>query len=212
MGQKVNPISFRLGITRSWDSLWYAEKSEYVRNLQQDLEIRKLVNKELVAVGVSRIKVERSTKKVKVIVYVARPGMVLSKKGEDVKRVQGLIEKMSKTNVILNIVETKKADTNAVLIAKAVANQIERRVSHKKAMKRGMETAMKAGSLGIRIIVSGRLGGAEIARTEWYREGRVPLHTMRSDIGYGFTVAKTTYGVIGVKVLVYNGDRGSVEY
>jgi small subunit ribosomal protein S3 len=211
MGQKVNPISLRLGIIRSWDSLWYADK-EYGEYLHQDLKIREFVLRKLSAAGVGRVKVERLAKKVRVLIYVARPGVVLGKKGDEIQKVQKFIENFTSMEVAVDVKEIRKADSHAVLIANNIARQIEKRVSYKKAMKRAIDSAMKAGAQGVKIGVSGRLGGAEIARSEWYKEGRIPLHTLRADVCFGYAIAHTTYGTIGIKVWIYSGDKGNIEY
>lgn len=205
MGQKVNPISMRLGITRTWESVWFAGK-DYATKLQQDLSIRKSVKKALSNAGISRIVIERPSKKVKVIIHAARPGMVIGKKGSDIEKLKLSIEKLTGTDAVINIVEVKKPEIDSTLIAEAIAQQLEKRISFRKAVKRAVQTAMRMGAKGIRVNVSGRLGGAEIARMEWYREGRVPLHTLRADIQYGTAEAHTTYGLIGIKVWVYKGD------
>jgi small subunit ribosomal protein S3 len=210
MGQKVNPISLRLGITRTWESVWFAGK-DYAKKLQQDLSIRKEVKKSLSSAGISRIVIERPAKKVKIIIHAARPGMVIGKKGSDIEKLKQSIEKLTATEALINIVEVKKPEIDSTLIAESVAQQLEKRISFRKAVKRAVQTAMRMGAKGIRVNVSGRLGGAEIARMEWYREGRVPLHTLRADIQYGTAEALTTYGIIGVKVWVYKGDVASYD-
>jgi small subunit ribosomal protein S3 len=212
MGQKVNPIGFRLGVIRSWDSLWYADHKAYSEYLHQDLKIREFIFKEFAKAGVSRVKIERLAKKIRVMAFVARPGIILGRKGEEAQKVQKFVEKLTTLESSINVMEVKRADINAVLVAQNIAHQIGRRVSHKKAMKRAADSAMKMGACGIKVCISGRLGGAEIARVEWQREGRVPLHTLRADIGFGYEIAHTTYGTIGVKVWVYNGDRGEIVY
>lgn len=205
MGQKVNPIGLRLGINRTWDSRWYSEK-DYAQNLHQDLEMRKFVKANLANAGVSKIVIERLAKKARLTIFTARPGMLIGKKGADIEKLKKKLSDIAKTEVTINLVEVRKPEIDATLIADNIAQQIEKRVSFRRAMKRAMQSALRQGALGIRVNCSGRLGGAEIARMEWYREGRVPLHTLRSDIDYGLGVAKTTYGVVGIKVWVYKGE------
>lgn len=205
MGQKVNPISLRLGINKTWDSRWYSEK-DYASNLHQDLNIRKYVRQNMAAAGVSKVVIERLAKKARLTIYTARPGVLIGKKGADIEKLKAKLSSIAKTDLTINLVEIRKPELDARLIADGIAQQIERRVSFRRAMKRAMQSSLRLGALGIRINCSGRLGGAEIARMEWYREGRVPLHTLRSDIDYGLGVAKTTYGVIGIKVWVYKGE------
>lgn len=205
MGQKVNPIGLRLGINRTWDSRWFASK-EYARYLHQDFEIRAHIFKALAQAGISKVVIERPAKKIRVNIYAARPGVLIGKKGADIDKLKQTLSKMTSGDVAVNIVEVRKPELDSKLVADGIAQQIERRVSFRRAMKRGMQTAMRQGALGIRVNTSGRLGGAEIARIEWYREGRVPLHTLRSDIDYATGVAKTTYGTVGIKVWIYKGD------
>ena len=205
MGQKVNPISLRLGINKTWDSRWYAEK-DYAKLLHQDFAIRKYLMENLQQAGISRVIIERLAKKARLSIYTARPGVLIGKKGADIEKLKQKLSDISKTEVTINIVEVRKPELDAKLIADGIAQQIERRVSFRRAMKRAMQSALRLGALGVRINCSGRLGGAEIARMEWYREGRVPLHTFRSDIDYGLGVAKTTYGTCGIKVWVYKGE------
>ena len=206
MGQKVNPIGFRLGVNRTWDSRWFAKKEEYGQLLHQDIEIRRQLRKRLAQAGVSRIIIERPHRKCRITIYAARPGVIIGKKGADIEKLRKDLSAMTEGDVHLNIVEIRKPETDAQLVAENIAQQLERRVAFRRAMKRSMQSAMRLGAKGVRINVSGRLGGAEIARMEWYREGRVPLHTLRADIDYGFTEAKTTYGIIGVKVWVFKGE------
>jgi small subunit ribosomal protein S3 len=206
MGQKVNPIGLRLGINRTWDSRWYAGKDNYADLLHEDLRIRKYLNKRLAQAGVSKIIIERPAKKARVTIHTARPGVVIGKKGQDIENMRKDLQKMTGNEVSLNIVEIRKPEIDAQLVAENIAQQLERRVAFRRAMKRAVQAAMRLGAGGIRINCAGRLGGAEIARTEWYREGRVPLHTLRADIDYGEGSAHTTYGVCGVKVWVYKGD------
>jgi small subunit ribosomal protein S3 len=206
MGQKVNPIGLRLGINRTWDSRWYAARGEYSTMLHEDLAIRKYLRKRLAQAGVSRIVIERPAKKARVTIHTARPGVVIGKKGADIEVIRKDLQKMTGNEVNLNIVEIRKPELYATLVAENIAQQLERRVAFRRAMKRAVQAAMRLGAEGIRINCSGRLGGAEIARAEWYREGRVPLHTLRADIDYGEGTAMTTYGTCGVKVWVFKGD------
>jgi small subunit ribosomal protein S3 len=206
MGQKVNPIGLRLGINRTWDSRWFAGRNDYSRLLHQDLKLRAELKKRLNGAGVSRIIIERPHKKCRVTIYAARPGVVIGKKGADIDKLRKDLGKLTEGEVFLNIVEVRKPETDAQLVAESVAQQLERRIAFRRAMKRSMQSAMRLGAKGVRINVSGRLGGAEIARMEWYREGRVPLHTLRADIDFGFAEAKTTYGIIGVKVWIFKGE------
>ena len=206
MGHKVNPIGLRLGINRTWDSRWYAGRHEYGKLLHEDLKIREFLEKEVKQAGVSRIVIERPHKKCRVSIHTARPGVVIGKKGQDIEVLRRKISKMTGSEVHLNIVEVRKPEIDATLVAENIAQQLERRVAFRRAMKRAVQSAMRLGAGGIRITCSGRLGGAEIARTEWYREGRVPLHTLRADIDYGVATAKTAYGSCGVKVWIYKGE------
>ena len=206
MGQKINPIGLRLGVNRTWDSRWFAGGQEYAKLLHQDLKLREWLRERLSGAGVSRIIIERPHKKCRVTIYAARPGVVIGKKGADIEKLRKDIAAMTDGEVHLNIVEVRKPEVDAQLIAENIAQQLERRVAFRRAMKRAMQSAMRLGAKGVRINVSGRLGGAEIARMEWYREGRVPLHTLRADIDYGVYEAKTTYGIIGVKVWVFKGE------
>jgi small subunit ribosomal protein S3 len=205
MGQKVNPVSLRLGINKTWDSRWFAKKS-YADTLHVDMAIRKFLMSELSAAGVSKVVVERPAKKARVNIYTARPGILIGKKGADIEKLKKKLSDMAGTEVAVNIIEIRKPELDAKLVADGIAQQIERRVSFRRAMKRAMQSAFRMGALGIRVNCSGRLGGAEIARMEWYREGRVPLHTLRSDIDYSTGTAKTTYGAIGIKVWIYKGE------
>ncbi len=205
MGQKVNPIGLRLGINRTWDSRWFADDS-YADLLHEDLSIRKYLRKRLQQAGVSRIVIERPAKKARITIHTARPGVVIGKKGADIEKLRSALQAMTGSEVHLNIVEIRKPEIDANLVAENIANQLERRVAFRRAMKRAVQSAMRLGANGIRINCGGRLGGAEIARTEWYREGRVPLHTLRADVDYGEATAKTTYGTCGVKVWVFKGE------
>lgn len=206
MGQKANPIGMRVGINKTWDSRWFATGDEYITNLHEDLKIRKYLNKALKAAGISKIVIERPAKKARITIHTARPGIVIGKKGADIENIKKSLSKITKSEVQLNIVEIRKPEIDATLIAQSVAQQLEKRVAFRRAMKRAVQSALRLGAQGIRINCSGRLGGAEIARMEWYREGRVPLHTLRADIDYGLAEANTTYGVIGIKVWVYKGE------
>jgi small subunit ribosomal protein S3 len=205
VGQKSHPIGLRLGIIKTWTSKWYEEKS-YAKWLHEDLKIKSFVKKKLFHTGVSRIEIERAASKVKISVFTAKPGIVIGKRGKDVEKLKDDLRAMTQSEVFLNIQEIRKAELDAQLVAENVARQLEHRVSFRRAMKKAVQTTMKLGAKGIRINCSGRLGGAEMSRMEWYREGRVPLHTLRADIDYGFAEAKTTYGVIGVKVWLFKGE------
>ena len=206
MGQKVNPISFRIGITRSWLSLWYAKK-DYAKLLHEDLGIRKFLKKKLYHAGVSKIEIERAAQKISINVFSARPGIIIGKRGYEIDRLKANLQKrVASKQLSLNIKEVRKTEINAQLVAENIALQLERRVAFRRAMKKSVTTALRFGAKGIRINCAGRLGGAEIARTEWYRQGRVPLHTLRADIDYGFAESRTTYGIIGVKVWIFHGE------
>lgn len=207
MGQKVNPTGIRLGITEEWTSNWYAESKDFADYLNDDLKIRKLLAKKLKGAAVSRIQIERPARNAKITIYSARPGVIIGKKGGEIDTLRDEISKLMKVPVHISIEEVRKPELNATLVAENVAQQLERRVMFRRAMKRAVQTTMRQGALGIKISLSGRLAGAEIARTEWYREGRVPLHTFRADIGYGTAIAETTYGIIGVKVWIYRGEK-----
>ena len=205
MGQKVHPIGFRLGIYKDWTSRWYGEKN-YAKFVHEDLKIRKFLKKRLYHAGVSKIEVERTADSIRVIIHTARPGIVIGKRGSEVDFMKKQLVKLTGKEVNLDIVEVRKPDLEAQLVAENVALQLERRVSFRRAMKKAVTSSLRMGAKGIKITCAGRLGGGEIARREWYREGRVPLHTLKADIDYGTAEAKTTYGIIGVKVLVYKGD------
>ncbi|MCY3981078.1 MAG: 30S ribosomal protein S3 [Alphaproteobacteria bacterium] len=205
MGHKVNPIGLRLGINRTWNSRWYADR-DYGDLLHEDLRIRDFLERRLQNAGLSKILIERPAKKARVTIHTARPGVVIGKKGADIERLRAALGRMTNSDVNLNIVEIRKPEIDARLVADNIAQQLERRVAFRRAMKRAVQSAMRLGALGIRINVGGRLGGAEIARTEWYREGRVPLHTLRADIDYGEATANTTYGSCGVKAWVFKGE------
>lgn len=205
MGQKVNPIGFRLGFNKTWDSRWIAGKN-YATFLHQDIAIRSYVMKKLATAGISKVVVERPAKKACVSIYTARPGVLIGKKGADIEKLKKKLAEITKTEVTVNIVEIKKPELDSKLVADGIASQLERRISFRRAMKRAIDTAMRMGAVGIRVNISGRLGGAEIARMEWNRQGRVPLHTLRSDIDYAHGSAFTTYGVVGIKVWIYKGE------
>lgn len=205
MGQKVHPIGFRLGIIRGWSSNWFSEK-QYANYLHEDLWIRDYLKKNLQHAGVSKTEIERAGAKVKVHIHTSRPGIVIGKKGSEVERLRKVLEQRTRKEVFLNILEVRKPEIDAQLVAENVALQLERRVAFRRAMRKAVATSQKFGALGIKIGCAGRLGGAEMARSEWYREGRVPLHTLRADIDYGFSQAKTTYGMIGVKVWIFKGE------
>ncbi len=205
MGQKVRPIGFRLAVTKNWSSKWYAEKN-YAQWLHEDLKIRNLIKDKVGHAGISKVLIERSSMKCTVNVHTARPGIIIGKQGKGAETLKGQVQKLTDSKVYLNIHEVRKAEVDAQLVAENVATQLERRVSFRRAMKKAVHTTMKFGALGIRLNASGRLGGAEMSRREWYREGRVPLHTLRADIDYGYAIAKTTFGVIGVQVWIYKGD------
>ncbi len=205
MGQKVHPIGFRLGIIRSWESKWYEEKN-YAKWLHEDIRLREFVKEKLGQAGISRIEIERAANKVKINVHTARPGIVIGKRGAGIETIKKDLQALTENEVYLNVVEVRKAETDAQLVAENIATQLERRIAFRRAMKKSVQTALKFGAKGIRVACSGRLGGAEMARYEWYREGRVPLHTLRADIDYGFAEAKTTYGKIGCKVWIMRGE------
>ncbi len=206
MGNKVNPVGMRLQVNRTWDSRWYANTKDYGDLLLEDLKIREFINKECKQAGVARVIIERPHKKCRVTIHTARPGVIIGKKGADIETLRKKIAAMTDSELHLNIVEVRKPELDAQLVGESIAQQLERRVSFRRAMKRAVQNALKAGALGIRVQCSGRLGGSEMARTEWYREGRVPLHTLRADVDYGFAEALTTYGILGVKVWIYKGE------
>ena len=205
MGQKVNPVGLRLGINRTWDSRWYAD-DDYAQLLHEDLHIRQFLFKRLNQAGIGRVVIERPAKKARITIHTARPGVVIGKKGADIERLRTDITKMTGSDVHLNIVEIRKPEIEAKLVAENIAQQLVRRVAFRRAMKRAVQSAIRLGAQGIRINCGGRLGGAEIARTEWYREGRVPLHTLRADVDFGLATARTAYGTCGVKVWVFKGE------
>src|ERR1700760_4351010 len=206
MGQKVNPIGLRLGINRTWDSRWFANKGQYGKLLHEDMRIREALMKNLKQAAVSKIIIERPQKKCRVTIHSARPGVVIGKKGADIDKIRRSVAKLTSSEVVINIVEVRKPEIDATLVADSIAQQLERRVAFRRAMKRAVQSAIRLGAEGIRINCSGRLGGAEIARLEWYREGRVPLHTLRADIDYGVATAFTTFGTCGVKVWIFKGE------
>jgi len=206
MGQKINPIGLRLGINRTWDSRWFAQGGEYGKLLHEDMAIRASLMKLLKQAAVSKIIIERPHKKCRVTIHSARPGVVIGKKGADIEKLRKEVMKLTKADVTINIVEVRKPEIDATLVADSIAQQLERRVAFRRAMKRAVQSAMRLGAEGIRINCSGRLGGAEIARLEWYREGRVPLHTLRADVDYGVGTAFTTYGTCGIKVWIFKGE------
>ena len=205
MGQKVNPIGFRLGFIRTWTSKWYEEKN-YAKWLHEDLRLRNWIKKKLASASVADVEIERAANKAKISIYTARPGIVIGKKGAGIEVLKQEIQRLTENEVYLNIQEIRRPELSAQLVSESIANQLERRVAFRRAMKKAMQAAMKAGARGIKVAVSGRLAGAEMARYEWYREGRVPLHTLRADIDYGFFEARTTYGIIGVKCWIFKGE------
>ncbi len=206
MGQKIHPTGFRLSVTRNWSSKWFANSKGFGSTLIEDIKVRDFLKKKLNHASLSRIQIERPAKNARITLFSARPGVVIGKKGEDIENLRKQVQAMMSVPVTLNIEEVRKPETDAQIIADSIANQLEKRIMFRRAMKRAMQNAMRFGAQGIKIMSSGRLNGAEIARTEWYREGRVPLHTLRADIDYGFAEANTTYGVIGIKVWVYKGE------
>ena len=205
MGQKVNPIGLRLGIIKTWESQWFGGKN-YADYIFEDYKLRKFVKQKLYHAGVSRIEIERSAKRIRLRIYTARPGIVIGKKGAEIAQLKKEVEQLTVREVLIDIQEVRKPEIDAQLVAENVANQLERRVAFRRAMKRAVQSSLRFGALGIKVICAGRLGGAEIARTEWYREGRVPLHTLRADIDYGTAEARTTYGLVGVKVMIFKGE------
>ena len=212
MGQKVNPVGFRLGVNRSWDSIWFAKKGEYGKYLIEDYKIRKYIRKNIINAGVSEVIIERSTKKCTVSIHTSRPGFVIGKKGSDIEKIKKQISKITNDEVSVNIKEIKKPELNAYLVAENIAQQLEKRVAYRRAMKRAMQATMRLGAKGIKVSVSGRLAGNDIARSEWLREGSIPSHTLRADIDYAEAEALTTYGIIGVKVWIYKGEIFSKEF
>ena len=206
MGQKINPVGFRLGINRSWDSIWYAKKNDYGKFLIEDYKIRQYIRKNIINSGVSEIIIERSSKKCSVSIHTSRPGFVIGKKGADIEKIKSKISKITESEVYVNIKEIKRPELNAYLVSENIAQQLIKRIAYRRAMKRAMQSAMRLGAKGIKVCVSGRLAGNEIARTEWLREGSVPLHTLRANLDYSESEALTTYGIIGVKVWIYKGE------
>ncbi|WP_395787413.1 30S ribosomal protein S3 [Aquimonas sp.] len=206
MGHKVHPIGIRLGISKDWNSKWYANKREFAGYLAGDLKVREMLRKRLAAAGVSRIQIERPAKTARVTIHTARPGVVIGKKGEDIEKLRKDVSAIMGVPVHINVAEVRKPELDAQLVAESIAQQLERRIMFRRAMKRAVGNAIRLGALGIKVNVAGRLNGAEIARSEWYREGRVPLHTLRADVDYGFAEAHTTYGVIGIKTWIYKGE------
>lgn len=205
MGQKVNPIGFRLGVIKSWDSRWFSEK-DYARFIEDDWRIREFLKKKLYHAGISKVEIERWAKRIRLRIYAARPGIVIGKKGAEIEVLKKELERIVPQEVMVDIQEVRKPEVDAQLVAENVGLQIVRRVAFRRAMKRSVSSAMRFGAQGIKVCCSGRLGGAEMARTEWYKEGRIPLHTLRADIDYGFAEARTTYGIIGVKVWIFHGE------
>ena len=205
MGQKVNPIGLRLGIIKTWDSRWYADK-EYADFVYEDYKIRKFLKKKLYHAGISKIEIERFSKRIRLRVFAARPGIIIGKKGSEIALLKKELEKMLVPEVLIDIKEVRRPEVDAQLVAENISSQLERRIAFRRAMKRSVSSAMRFGAQGIKIICAGRLGGAEMARTEWYKEGRIPLHTLRADVDYGFIEAQTTYGTIGIKVFIFKGE------
>ena len=207
LGQKVNPVGLRLGITTGWDSKWYAEKSKYTNLLNEDIKIRSLIKKTFYQAGISKIEIERAaSERVRIVIYSVRPGILIGRKGQEIEALRKKLNKLTNKEIFLDIREVKRPEIDAQLVAENVALQLERRVAYRRAMKRAISSSLRIGALGIKIMVAGRLGGAEIARREWYREGRVPLTTLRADIDYGVAEARTTYGIIGIKVWIFKGE------
>jgi small subunit ribosomal protein S3 len=205
LGQKVNPVGLRLGIVKTWDSRWYAEK-EYSKFLQEDIFIRRYIKEKLYHAGISKVEIERTANRAKITIRAARPGIIIGQKGAEIEKLQKEIQKLTQREIAINIQEVRRVEADAQLVAENVALQLERRVAFRRVMKKSVSASMKFGAQGIKVACAGRLGGAEIARAEWYRDGRVPLHTLRADIDYGFAEARTTYGAIGIKVWIYRGD------
>ena len=212
MGQKINPIGLRLGINRGWDSTWFAKKKDFGKYLIEDFKMREYIKKNITNSGVSEIIIERSSKKCTVSIHTSRPGFVIGKKGTDIEKIKGNLSKLTNNEVVLNIKEVKKPETNSYLVAENIAQQLVKRVSYRRAMKRAMQSALRLGARGIKVSISGRLGGNEIARTEWLREGSIPSHTLRADIDYAEAEALTTYGILGIKVWIYKGEIFTKEF
>ncbi len=211
MGQKVHPIGIRLGISKDWNSTWYAEKGEYAEMLNSDLKVRKFLQKRLQQAAVSRIQIERPAKTARITIHTARPGIVIGKKGEDIERLRREVTALMGAPTHISVAEIRKPELDAQLVAEGIAQQLERRIMFRRAMKRAVGNSMRLGALGIKVKIAGRLNGADIARSEWYREGQVPLHTLRADVDYGFVEAVTTYGILGVKVWIYKGEVFDME-
>ncbi len=207
MGQKIHPIGFRLSVNRGWTSKWFASSKSFASTLNEDIKVREFLKKKLAHASISKIVIERPAKNARITLFSSRPGVVIGKKGEDIESLRKQLNTLMSVPVTLNIEEVRKPEIDAQLISDSIANQLEKRIMFRRAMKRAMQNAMRFGAQGIKIMSAGRLNGAEIARTEWYREGRVPLHTLRADIDYGFSEASTTYGIIGIKVWVYKGEN-----
>ena len=212
MGQKVNPVGFRLGVNRGWDSIWYAKKNNFGNYLVEDYKIRDYIKKNVVNSGVSKVMIERSIKKCFITIYTSRPGFVIGKKGSDIEKIKNKLSKITSNEVQLNIKEVKKPELNSFLVAENIAQQLVKRIAYRKAMKRAIQSALRLGGRGIKVMVSGRLAGNEIARTEWLREGSIPLHTLRADVDYAEAEALTTYGIIGIKVWIYKGEIFTNEF
>lgn len=206
MGQKVHPVGFRVGVIRGWESKWYAGKGQYQKYLHEDLAIRRFLKEKLYHAGISKVTVERAANKAKVYVHAAKPGIIIGKRASGLDALRADLQKMSSTEIFLNVIEVRKVETDAQLVAENIAAQLVKRVSFRRAMKKAVLQARRSGAKGVKVMCSGRLGGAEMSRSEWYREGRVPLHTLRADVDYGLAEAKTTYGVIGVKVWIFQGE------
>ena len=206
MGQKVNPVGFRLGVNRGWDSVWFAKKNQFGNNLIEDFKIRKYIKDNVVNSGVSKVMIERTSQKCFVTIYTSRPGFVIGKKGSDIEKIKNKLSRFTTNSITLNIKEVKKPETNSYLVAENIAQQLVKRISYRRAMKRAIQSALRLGAKGIKVSISGRLGGNEIARTEWLREGSIPSHTLRADIDYAEAEALTTYGIIGIKVWIYKGE------
>ena len=212
MGQKVNPVGFRLGVNRGWDSVWFAKKNQFGKNLIEDFKIREYIKKNVVNSGVSKVVIERSTKKCFVTIFTARPGFVIGKKGSDIEKIKKKISNLTDHEVTLNIKEVKKPELNSYLVAENIAQQLVKRIAYRRAMKRAIQSALRLGAKGIKVCLSGRLGGNEIARSEWLSEGSIPLHTLRADIDYAESEALTTYGMIGIKIWIYKGKIFRKEF
>lgn len=206
MGQKVNPVGLRIGVIKNWESRWYSKKKDYAPNLHEDLSLRKLIKEKFYHAGVAKVEIERASNRAKITIWTARPGIIIGRKGAEIETLRKLLEQKTGKQILINIEEVKKPDMVAVLVAENVASQLLRRISFRRAMKKTVQGSIKSGALGIKIQCAGRLAGAEMARTEWYREGRVPLHTLRADIDFGTTEAKTKYGQIGIKVWIFRGE------